>query len=173
MWTSFVNTGGRWKVAEGGYRWQLILREKATEGLHDTCSFLHLPTYIYLILYIYVYIYIYIYIYAYMYVHIDIYLCTLINVYVCVCACVNPPPYTHNFIHLKKSHLNWQPESVIVLITNFYYWNLEVMYVCIYMCMSCMVNMRRCTVYLMCTERQRKRERLKARGEKEIQTVQS
>jgi hypothetical protein len=163
MWTSFVNTAGRWKVAEGGSRRQLTLRENATEGLHDTCSFLRFPTHIYLILYIYVYIYIYIYTYAYMYVHIDIYLCILINVYVCVFACVNTPQYTHNFIHLKKSHRNWQPESIIVLITNFYNWNLAVMYVCIYICMSCMVNMRRCTVDWICVQRERERERERGR----------
>jgi hypothetical protein len=163
MWTSFVNTGGRRKVAEGGSRRQLTLRENATEGLHYKCSFLRSPTYIYLILYIYVYIYIYIYTYAYMYVHIDIYLCILINVYVCVFACVNTPQYTHNFIHLKKCHLNWQPESIIVSITNFYNWNLAVMYVCIYICMSCMVNMRRCTVDWICVQRERERERERGR----------
>ena len=167
IWTRSVNTGGRWEIAEGGYRRQLILRENATQGLHDKCSFLYLSTYICFISYMYIHIYV-------IHMYTCIFVCTYwyILVYshkrirVCVCACVNIPPYTHDSIHTKKRHLNWQPESKIVLINNFYHWNLEVMYVCIdrrMSCMSCVLNMRRCMVDFICVQRQTERERERGR----------
>jgi len=100
------------KAAEDGNLYSVItLLKVCITNVHFNI-YQHISIWYYTYIYIYTYVHIYICIDAYMYVHIDIYLYTLINVYVCVCVCVNKPPYTHNFIHPKTSHLNWQPESI-------------------------------------------------------------